>query len=339
MKITIDFSSGENILEIDEWSKFDINNLLKLIDNYNINYLRYDCSMEPIPGTNFTSDVYQQIIEKIKQKKITTDIVLPCLPDEYHRISSKLQLEQTVNHLSYLQNPYHFIIPTVKYCNKEHENVSKNNYFAILVGDPKEHRCRFIDYIHRYKLQESTFFTWNITQSEINIDIEYTFKHWEEKKTISKTSYSELKLEKRYIGQHSNLPEEYHKSVFDIVLETTTNCPFFSEKTWKPIYLQKPFLVYGSPNIHQKLSELGFLLYHFIDYRFDVETDDSKRAILLIEEMKKLINYPKEYLLQETKKINIYNYNRLMEVHKNYSPTKDVKTNDLLNIGENKFLI
>jgi len=304
----------ERTLSFREWNKPEINILVKLLDEHKIDTIEYNCIEEPHPLPEFHPDNYHYLLfQKIKENQILLKVTLSCKINEY---KNQEWFPEKNDFVEFRYNPYYFIFPTVKYCNKNHENISKKNYFTILSNLPHKHRCLFIDLIHKEKLNLSTFFTWNNKQKE-NLEGKYKFKYWNEKKVISETPYSSLAGTDRYKAQHSNLPVEYHESLFEIVLETTTNCTFFSEKTWKPIYLEKPFLIFGGPFSHKKLTDLGFILHHFIDYSFDYEEDDTKRAKKIIVEMKKLLNFTKQELIEKTKTVNIYNYNRLIEIYEN----------------------
>jgi len=305
----------ESILSFSEWSKPDINNIVKLLDEYKITTVEYNCIEEPHPLPEFHPDgAHKPLLDKITEKQISLKLTLPCTLSEYKNKEWFLEKNDLIEYKHY---PYYFIFPTINFCNKDYDNVLKKNYFAILSNNPHYHRCLFLDLIHREKLHLNTFFTWNNTQEQTkHFFKKYTFKYWNEEKVVSKTPYDSLTKHERYNAQYNSLPVQYHESLFDIVLETTTSCPFISEKTWKPIYLEKPFLIFGGPFIHKKLTDLGFILHDFIDYSFDYKLDDKKRAEMIIVEMKKLLNFTKQELIEKTKTVNIYNYNRLNQLYK-----------------------
>ena len=64
----------------------------------------------------------------------------------------------------------------------------------------------------------------------------------------------------------------YSECLIDIVVETTSECDFFTEKTFKPIFYGKPFVVLGSLGQNTRLRELGFET--FTEF-FDLTTDDE----------------------------------------------------------------
>ena len=75
------------------------------------------------------------------------------------------------------------------------------------------------------------------------------------------------------------LPEESFESCCDVVLETYLKGPtYFTEKTWKQIVLERPFIMIGAKGINHHLRDLGFKLYDEIfNYDYDLEDNDLVR--------------------------------------------------------------
>jgi hypothetical protein len=75
------------------------------------------------------------------------------------------------------------------------------------------------------------------------------------------------------------LPKESFQSCCDVVLETYLNGPtYFTEKTWKQIVLERPFIMIGAKGINHHLRDLGFELYDEIfNYDYDLEDNDLVR--------------------------------------------------------------
>jgi len=83
------------------------------------------------------------------------------------------------------------------------------------------------------------------------------------------------------------------KAAINIVLEThiieQSNGVSLTEKTYKPILLKKPFLVYGIPNILGMLRENGFRTFHgIIDESYDSIQDENERRLAIIQEVDRL---------------------------------------------------
>ena len=63
---------------------------------------------------------------------------------------------------------------------------------------------------------------------------------------------------------------QYAQCLFDIVVETTTNTDFFTEKTFKPLFYGKPFVILGSIGQNTSLKEWGFETF---DEYFNLKDD------------------------------------------------------------------
>jgi hypothetical protein len=77
----------------------------------------------------------------------------------------------------------------------------------------------------------------------------------------------------------------YADSNYSIVAETTARTPYFNndhffptEKTAKPLFAKRPFIVFGSANFLYNLNQLGFQTFDsIIDESYDQITDDDER--------------------------------------------------------------
>jgi hypothetical protein len=87
-------------------------------------------------------------------------------------------------------------------------------------------------------------------------------------------------VEQRYIN-----PDWYNSTVFSLVAESNLTSPaFMSEKTFKPIAFEHPFVVWGSPGTLQYLQASGFETFdHVIDETYDTINDNSKRLDNIIK--------------------------------------------------------
>ena len=88
------------------------------------------------------------------------------------------------------------------------------------------------------------------------------------------------------------LPVENHESCCDIVIETYCSGPtFFTEKTWKEIFFERPFILMGGKGYNKALQNLGFEIFEEIfDYSFDDELHTYTRMKLFWEQIEKYIN-------------------------------------------------
>ena len=84
-------------------------------------------------------------------------------------------------------------------------------------------------------------------------------------------------------------PIEYYKTFMVVVNETCDKTIFFTEKTWLPLLLGRPFLINGGVGMHHRLKEYGFKLYdELFDYSFDLETESDNRVGGIIKNIKSI---------------------------------------------------
>lgn len=111
----------------------------------------------------------------------------------------------------------------------------------------------------------------------------------------------------------------YTETYFSVVSETTfhsldhlNGVPFFSEKIFKAIAYGHPFVLVTYPNSLQYLKKLGYKTFDgLIDERYDLEVNDAKRLIMIVDEIKRLCELSQEELthfLIEAKKICDHNF-------------------------------
>jgi len=114
-----------------------------------------------------------------------------------------------------------------------------------------------------------------------------------------------------------NLNPFYNKSFFSLISETVTFDLFITEKTYKAIIHQHPFIVWSAPYTLEYLKNKGYETYSSIfDESYDKEIDESKRLYMIIEEIKKIINWSskeKKQKFKSVQRIAEYNKNLLEE--------------------------
>jgi UDPglucose 6-dehydrogenase len=126
----------------------------------------------------------------------------------------------------------------------------------------------------------------------------------------------------------------FSNSYFSVVTETVfypsednNSTIFLTEKIFKPIICNHPFIVLGRPGTLKKLKEFGYKTFHpYIDERYDDIQDDKERMLAVANEIERLSN--PEYLFEDSWHKNIkliveYNKNVFFE-KKNHGITVDV---------------
>lgn len=95
---------------------------------------------------------------------------------------------------------------------------------------------------------------------------------------------------------------------------------FLSEKTYKPIRLGMPFIVFGGKGTLAHLRRLGFKSFHpHIDERYDEEANHDKRLDLIMQEIDRLCRMDIKAIRQwhrNVSPITAYNFNRLRKQEK-----------------------
>jgi hypothetical protein len=111
------------------------------------------------------------------------------------------------------------------------------------------------------------------------------------------TNWPERKLPPEYelpwaqeypsIGRDQDIFENpYNDTKYSLVSETndTNDEVFMTEKIWKPIIAQQPFVVHGNYLYLQKLREMGFKTFSsYYDEGYDLEKDEYKRIDQIIK--------------------------------------------------------
>jgi hypothetical protein len=90
-------------------------------------------------------------------------------------------------------------------------------------------------------------------------------------------------------GRYIN-PEWYQRTYFSLVAETYTEPrPFISEKTFKPMAFQHPFIIWGSPGLLKYAQDWGFETFgHIIDESYDLEPHAPTRLNMIIQQVDQL---------------------------------------------------
>ena len=115
----------------------------------------------------------------------------------------------------------------------------------------------------------------------------------------------------------------YEDTYFSVVAETTYftkewyhSARFLSEKAWKPIAMKHPFILVSVPNSLDIYRIMGYKTFSsIIDESYDLETDDGKRMLKILDEIERLCNLSEtelENFLKSAREICDYNYNMLM---------------------------
>lgn len=160
--------------------------------------------------------------------------------------------------------------------------------FISLNNRAHYHRCRMIDSLCKEKLLKDAIISWHHIDSDVD---NYRFKFWKPKKLRLADNFRERQ-------DQQCLPSELDEALLNLIVESTVEGIFVTEKTYHAILAQKPFICLAAPGFHSFLKSQGFELFEeIISYEFDNETDLDKRIMMIIYELKQLKkqNYNKLY--------------------------------------------
>jgi hypothetical protein len=229
--------------------------------------------------------------------------------------------------------PLHPIFPVVE-----------TKKFSVLSRALKDWRLKFFFELFNRKLINDCSYSFNNVDpythgSPTTIDIKYLnldLDKWNWRVWHNKADHEIINEIRTWI---SGMPYEVVGNVLDltsfklfnlvrrshihIVLESSIHNGWnqynITEKTYRAIAAQRPFIIYGTVNSLKHLRDCdGFKTFHpFINESYDSEMDNDRRKKMILEEMQRIANLPEfEFLelIENCKSIVLHNY----EVIRNY---------------------
>jgi len=115
----------------------------------------------------------------------------------------------------------------------------------------------------------------------------------------------------------------YENSYFSVISETTfftkdwyDSARFLSEKAFKPIAMRHPFLLVSVPRSLEIYKAMGYKTFSpIIDESYDLETNDGKRMLMIVKEIRRLCDLQENELfefIQHAREICEHNFQTLM---------------------------
>lgn len=200
----------------------------------------------------------------------------------------------------------------------------KQNIIVLTAGDTKEffsmphtisipewfwynesawyHHRGYNTYRHKLGVKPKKFFMpmrrWSQSRSQLFFQIKNELPNaiWSfVERGISLPGYPADQLEdQRYFN-----PDWYDQTYFSVVAETevlSDRLPIVTEKTFKPIAFEHPFIVLGQPGALSRLRSMGFASFpEVFDERYDDETNLEIRVKMVVDQIK---NFNPEVLNQ-----------------------------------------
>ena len=181
---------------------------------------------------------------------------------------------------------------------------------------PRTHRGFFLEKLFINNLFEYGNITWKVLTRDDSSCSHHEFKVWEE---------TYLTVDIQDDGDTYNIENFHDNSLFHIVGETEIHKNFITEKTYRTIFIEKPFLIFGSKNSNICLKKYGFEIFdELIDYEFDKKENIEERLDGIIDILLKLKNQDFLNLHKSIEDKITHNKNRILEIVKKdeFIPTK-----------------
>lgn len=205
-------------------------------------------------------------------------------------------------------------------CNNNYEDSNSNSktlLFDALLGTRKSHR----DYVFAQLKQDQLLdqgivtyrdlFTKNIENTQFNIDVQYPYvspkldPSWE---IPSQSEYSLSRLVPWKI---------YQQTWYSVVCETIDDGYwfFFTEKSMKPMYAKRLFVVFGTQYYLKNLKSLGFETFSSVmDESYDNIIDRQQRHQTAYMSFKELLTHNPQTVTEKIQPILEHNHHRLIEL-------------------------
>ena len=199
---------------------------------------------------------------------------------------------------------------------------SKAKVFDVLLGASKPHRNFIFDQLKKHNLLDQCFV--NITspgKTELAYDYQSPDLHLYDDPAITDqarrqpTGNNIVGLSNGKSISRSIPIEIYKNSWYSVVAETqSSSCVFFTEKTAKPLYIKRLFVMFGAKGSLQRLQQQGYRTFHgIIDESYDQESNDLTRWSMAFEQLCKLAKYDHEEVYREIAPIIIHNHNHICD--------------------------
>jgi hypothetical protein len=220
--------------------------------------------------------------------------------------------------------------------------------FLSFNGLPRPHRTALVSLLKKDNLLDYGYISYNVRLGDSPTqDPEYWYKQLIENEDLSfykmykdiicsmHPMYLDTTRDNHHLVHPAAVPSKhidlYQNSYFSIITETaaykgysdeghTGGGRILSEKTFKAIINQHPFILVAMPRSLEELHDLGYKTFSpWINESYDQEEDDVKRTLMIMEEVKKLCNLQPNELkefLNFAKEIVVYNYNLLVSKNK-----------------------
>jgi hypothetical protein len=321
------------------WGPQQKEDLFYTIEDYDVKKIVFFGPEEHEIANAFVNDLqFAEIKSLLKQKKIKYQIVVSANLDA--ELNSRWPYKNQKHFLSWED---FFAYQVVEYGIREDikpfgHNKEISKHFVSLNARAHPWRCLFVDHLYKEGLFDYGYVSWHNSD---NWNYDYKFKYWKPTK---------INFDERWLSNTNGILDilhppktQYQDSLFSVISESNDQVLKITEKTYLPIYHQRPFIVHGPQYFHKMLKNQGFLLFDEIfDYSFDEIPNDGDnysltRCVAMLKETKKILNYDPNDLYKILKPKIDHNFKNLFfRVAKRNvnSKIKDI----ISNIEQNKMI-
>jgi hypothetical protein len=209
----------------------------------------------------------------------------------------------------------HFFSKIVDVCQYQdwHTSNHKPKLFDALLGIAKPHRIFVFEKLIELDLLDLTFVNLHAC---VNYSIPDMIEYDDPKITqyARINSMSSLPGMANGIGVSHSIPFKiYQNSWYSIVAETNPNWSnFLTEKTAKPLFEKKLFVLFGSQGLLKRLHSQGYKTFHdVIDESYDQEPNDNLRWSMAFDQLVKLSTANHSELYQQLQPILQHNHQHI----------------------------
>jgi len=230
------------------------------------------------------------------------------------------------------------------YFNNIENNVTRSSnkeklFLSLNTKPEKPNRLNMALYLNKYNLFNEGYFSlrksYKYDASEAKqsifddlVDQFYSFsKKWDN--LVIRQDLDEINNHIDRKGTWSGYPypiELYNKSYISIIAETHfkfNRSVFLTEKTYRTIFYEHPFIMLGPPNSLTALRSLGYITFApIINEEYDVEESDYKR---LCSGLENLINNKKQIIERYNELLDISKHNKNILIKNSQKSISSIK--------------
>lgn len=242
-------------------------------------------------------------IEQLSEKKFKFILGIPWESRETSIGNKHIQLFSNISKFTwYGQSNWFWFLMYEKNQNKnfnfDHSN--KKYDFFYLNKQKRPHRVRLYNELLSSGLLANSLYTFIGLDKPVRLPTEYELP-WVDRKNYPWHNHDQDMYEKPYNETKCNIVSETNVDHNEI---------FLTEKVWKAIIAEQPFVVHGQTGYLKKLNQLGFKSFqNCFDESYDNELDHEKRIEKIVVTLKDIKKRDANQFYQETFDIRQHNKN------------------------------